>query len=134
MTPSSKKHLRFAGLAASLAIALSLFAAPAANAGDRGSHWSGDRGHRIERHVERDRHARRDYRKKAHRRAHRDDRRRYHRRHGRYHQDRRWHRHHNHRRHHRHVRRDRDFDLAPVIAGIGLGIVTYAILNNHQPE
>ena len=127
MTHASKTKLRLTGLAAGLALAMNLFAAPEAVAGDRGDRWERDRSPRIERHYDRDRdrdRAKRRYRRNKHRYAHRHWRRhedRYAHRHGRRHK----------RQHHRHSRRRGD-SVAPIIAGIGLGIITYAILNHED--
>ncbi len=119
MTRTLNSTLRLTGLAAGLAFAVTLFAAPGAEAGDRGARWDNDRNHRIERHYDGDREVRRHRHKRAHRHA-----RRHHRN---------WHRGHRHHRRHRHVWRHHRHDhLGPVIAGIGLGILTHAILSNRD--
>lgn len=92
--------------AATLALSMNLLAAPAAMAGDRGRGWNGGNNHRVEHHVARN----------PHRRAHRLAP--------------RWHIHrHAPRRVYRPVYVERrDFPVGAVIAGIGLGIITHAIL------
>ncbi len=133
-----------AGVAATLALTLGLFAAPDAMAGDRGKRWNDGRGHYVERHVKRHRAHRQIERRRADRRGYRHaERRRADRRAYRFHRDHRRHVHrpaprrhiHRHapRRHyHRHHVKRRDFPVGAVIAGIGVGIITHAIISNHH--
>jgi len=111
-----------AGVAATLALTLGLFAAPDAMAGDRGKRWNDGRGHHVERQVKRHRAHRQIERRRAHRRAHR-----FHRGHRRH-----VHRPAPRRHYHRHHVKRRDFPVGAVIAGIGVGIITHAIISNHH--
>jgi hypothetical protein len=142
----TNRKLRFTGIAGALVLAASLFTTPAAIAGERSGTWLRDGGDRVERHYDRDRRVRRH--RRTERRAHRRTERRSHRR---THRERRYadnYRYHDHRRHgrwhtHRHGRRhwhgrsySRSYghghNLGPVAAGIGLGILTYAIIDAHR--
>lgn len=125
MTRTSKTTLRLSAIAAGFALAVNLLTAPAAIADDRGKRWDRDRNHRVERHYDRGRDVRR-----AHKRDHKAYK-RYHKAHKR--GRRVIIRHHPPKHHHHHhyvVKKDRS--VAPVVVGIGLGILTYAILNESH--
>jgi hypothetical protein len=150
--------LRFTAMAGTLALVATLFTAPASFAGDRGDRWERDRSPRVERNYNRDRKLRahkraarridrrvdrRAVRRAVHYKGHRYKSHGY--KSNRYKSNRR-HKHghrpvyrpvHRHDRHcgHRYGRdygHRRGHSLAPVIAGIGLGILTYAIIDSHQ--
>jgi hypothetical protein len=126
------------GFAAALALAAGLFAAPDAMAGDRGDRWKGGSNHRIERHVDRHRAARRVERRRASRHVERNralKRGRHDRRYARRAAPKRHVHRHVPRRPHRpvYVKRD-DFPVGAVIAGIGLGIITHAIISDHYHD
>ena len=130
MTQATTAKLRFAGIVGTLVLAVTLLTAPASFAGERGDRWQRDRGPRIERHYDRHRQARRH--RRADRYTHRrGDRRTYrykpHRgqRHGQRHG-------HQHGRRHGHYGHRRGHSLAPLVARIGLGILTYAIIDSHR--
>ena len=132
MTQAMNTKLRFTAIAGALALAATLFTAPAAIAGERGDRWDRDRSPRVERHYDRDRKVQRH--RRVHRRADRRSDRRAVRRAYRDH-DRRAYSPHGHRHGHRHGRHyghRHDHSLAPVVAGIGLGILTYAIIDSHR--
>lgn len=128
MTQAMNTKLRLTGIAGALALAATIFTASVSLAGERGDRWERDRSPRIERHYNRDRQVRRAGRR-AERRAdwyahRRGDRRayRYNSPRGHGHGYRRG-RHYGHRHGH---------SLGPVVAGIGLGILTYAIIDSHR--
>jgi hypothetical protein len=140
MTQAIDTKLRLTGIAGTLALAMTLFAAPASFAGERGDRWERDRSPRIERHYNRDRQMNRGHRRaqrierhyrmrRAERRAHRRTERRVHRRAEGYNSHRGHRRGHGHGRHYGHRR---GHSLGPVVAGIGLGILTYAIIDSHR--
>lgn len=147
MTMAKTTKLRFTAMAGTLALVATLFTAPASFAGDRGDRWERDRSPRVERNYNRDRKlrahkraARRAYRrgyKHGHRHAvrpvvHYKSHRRYKRsHHPAYRHVHRHDRHCGHRYGRDHGHR-RGHSLAPVIAGIGLGILTYAIIDSHH--
>ena len=123
MTQAMNIKLRLTGIAGALALTATLFTASASLAGERGDRWERDGSSRIERHYDRDRQVRRHRRgeRRGHRRAkRRADRYAYRR------GDRRAYRYHSHRGH-RH-----GYYLDPVVAGIGLGILTYAIIDSQR--
>lgn len=101
MTQALNTKFRFTAIAGALAVAATLFTAPASYAGDRGDRWDRDRNHRVERHYDRGRQVHRPGYRYGYRyvrpRRHRDD----------------------------HI-------LAPVVLGVGLGILTYAIIDSHR--
>ena len=148
---TTNTKLRMTGIAGAFILAATLFTAPAANAGERAGHRAGDGGPRIERDFDRDRRAGRRDRRRVERRAHRRVERRAHRRaerraHKRGHRytyrygpryrqgprydTHRGHRHgygYRHRYGHRH-----GVNLGPVAVGVGLGILTYALIDAHN--
>jgi hypothetical protein len=120
------------GFAAALALAAGLFVAPDAMAGDRGERWRGGDHNRVARHVERNRVEHRRFDRRPVRRA--APRRQVHVYH---HVPRRPVHVYRHvpRRVHRPVYVERrDFPVGAVIAGIGVGIVTHAILSSHYHD
>ncbi len=131
MTQAINNKLRLTGIAGTLALAMTLSAAPASFAGERGDRWERDGSSRIERHYDRDRRAERRVRRadrRAERRVRRADRR----------AERRAYRYNSHRghrhgyRHGRHYGHRHGDSLVPVVAGIGLGLLTYAIIDSHR--
>ena len=146
MTQAINNKLRLTGIAGTLALAMTLSAAPASFAGERGDRWERDESSRIERHYDRDRRAERRVRRadrranrRAERRVRRADRRAERRvRRADRRAERRAYRYNSHRGHrhgyrhgclygHRH-----GDSLVPVVAGIGLGLLTYAIIDSHR--
>ncbi len=120
MTQAINNKLRLTGIAGTLALAMTLCTASASFAGERGDRWERDESSRIERHYDRDRRAERRVRRadrRAERRAYRYNSHRGH-RHG-----------YRHGRHYGHRHGD---SLVPVVAGIGLGLLTYAIIDSHR--
>ncbi|MDH3239087.1 MAG: hypothetical protein OEO83_00330 [Alphaproteobacteria bacterium] len=126
MTRKLNIKATIAGVAATLALVVGLFAAPDAMAGDRGKRWNDGRGHYVERQVNRNR---------AHRRVERYHAYHYH---GRRHVHRPAPRRHIHRqvpkRPYRSYVKHRDFPVGAVILGIGAGIITHAIISNHYHD
>lgn len=127
MTQAINNKLRLTGIAGTLALAMTLSTASASFAGERGDRWERDGSSRIERHYDRDRRAERRVRR-AERRVRRADRR----------AERRAYRYNSHRghrhgyRHGRHYGHRHGDSLVPVVAGIGLGLLTYAIIDSHR--
>ncbi len=131
---TTNTKLRMTGIAGAFILAATLFTAPAANAGERGGHRAGDGGPRIERHFDRDRRVERRDRRRVERKAHRRGYRSY--RYGpRYRYGRRYDTHYGHRHgygyRHRYGHRHGS-NLGPVAAGVGLGILTYALIDAHN--
>lgn len=129
--------LRLSAIAAVFALGAGLFTAPLAVAGERGDRWERDRSYRVERRYDGDRDYRRDRRRdrdyrhdrrwdrKADKR-HETARKRYRRGHDHEYRPK-------HRRHaHRHYVKKKDDWVGPAIVGIGLGVLTYAILNDSH--
>ncbi len=138
MTQAINNKLRLTGIAGTLALAMTLSTASASFAGERGDRWERDGSSRIERHYDRDRRAERRVRRadrraerrvrRAERRVRRADRR----------AERRAYRYNSHRGHRHGYRHGRLYghrhgdSLVPVVAGIGLGLLTYAIIDSHR--
>ncbi len=149
MTQAINNKLRLTGIAGTLALAMTLSTASASFAGERGDRWERDGSSRIERHYDRDRRAERRVRRadrRAERRVRRADRRAERRvrraerrvRRADRRAERRAYRYNSHRghrhgyRHGRHYGHRHGDSLVPVVAGIGLGLLTYAIIDSHR--